>query len=51
MSSTPSIVHWRIGIAQLASWADFSGPERWSADWPGEVKDALEASVALPSLG
>lgn len=30
-------------VARQTVAADFSGPERWSADWTGEVKEALEA--------
>jgi hypothetical protein len=33
-------------VARVSVKPDFSGPERWSAEWTGEVKDALEASVS-----
>ena len=31
-------------VGRVSVKPDFSGPERWSAEWTGEVKDALEAS-------
>lgn len=31
-------------VARASVKPDFSGPERWSAEWTGEVKEALEAS-------
>lgn len=33
-------------VARISFKPDFSGPERWSAEWTGEVKDALETSVS-----
>lgn len=33
-------------VARQTVGADFSGPERWSATWTGEVKEALEAWAA-----
>jgi len=33
-------------VARVSIKPDFSGPERWTDEWTGEVKDALEASVA-----
>jgi hypothetical protein len=33
-------------VGRVSFKPDFAGPERWSAEWTGEVKDALEASVA-----
>jgi hypothetical protein len=32
-------------VGRVTRKPNFAGPERWTAEWTGEVKDALEASV------
>jgi len=37
-------------VARVSVKPDFSGPERWSAEWTGEVRDALEGAVFAPLI-